>query len=90
MFVLVVQLLEETGSNLSHVPPQGLTKQYPTTPVVDNELLQMSMRLFRRTMAGQAAAPERPDSGSAPAAEVAAAGGSKLSTAAAQPEVCVS
>lgn len=73
------------------VPPtfQGLTKQYPTTPVVDNELLQMSMRLFRRTMAGQASGPERSEGGSAPAAEVAApAGGSKLSTA--PPEVCVS
>lgn len=68
---------------------QGLTKQYPTTPVVDNELLQMSMRLFRRTMSGQAPAPERCDGGSAPAAtDVAAAGSSKLSTA--QPEVCVS
>lgn len=72
--------------------PQGLTKQYPTTPVVDNELLQMSMRLFRRTMAGQASDPERPDGGSAPAAETAAAaaggGSSKLNTA--QAEVCVS
>nr|XP_019968901.1 PREDICTED: zinc finger CCCH domain-containing protein 13-like [Paralichthys olivaceus] len=71
---------------------KGLTKHYPTTPVVDNELLQMSMRLFRRTVAGQASAPERSDSGSAPAAEVSAAGSggssSKLSTA--QPEVCVS
>lgn len=67
---------------------QGLTKQYPTTPVVDNELLQMSMRLFRRTMSGQASGPEGSDGGSAPAAEVAAAGSSKLS--AAQPEVCVS
>lgn len=67
---------------------QGLTKQYPATPVVDNELLQMSMRLFRRTMAGQAAGPERSDAGSVPAAEVAPAGGSKLGTA--QPEVCVS
>lgn len=67
---------------------QGLTKQYPTTPVVDSELLQMSMRLFRRTMAGQASAPERSDSVSAPATEVAAAGSSKLSSA--QPEVCVS
>lgn len=47
---------------------KGLTKQYPTTPVVDNELLQMSMRLFRRTMAGQASAPERSDAGSAAAA----------------------
>lgn len=57
--------------------------------MVDNELLQMSMRLFRRTMAGQASAPERSDSGSAPAAEITEAGsGSKLSTA--QPEVCVS
>lgn len=62
--------------------------------MVDNELLQMSVRLFRRTMAGQASGPERPDGGGA--AEVAAPGGggggssssSKLS--AAQPEVCVS
>lgn len=70
---------------------QGLTKQYPVPPVVDNELLQMSMRLFRRTMAGQASGPERSDGGSAPAADVAAAGSSsssKLTTA--QPEVCVS
>lgn len=56
--------------------------------MVDNELLQMSMRLFRRTMSGQASGPEGSDGGSAPAAEVAAAGSSKLS--AAQPEVCVS
>lgn len=72
---------------------QGLTKQYLATPVVDNELLQMSMRLFRRTMAGQASGPERPDGGSAAAAAAAeaaapGAGSSKLSTA--QPEVCVS
>lgn len=78
---------------LRDLPPlfvQGLTKQYPITPVVDNELLQMSMRLFRRTMAGQASGPERPDTGSAPAAEAAApsGGGNKLSTA--QPEVRVS
>ena len=44
-------------------------------------------------MAGQASGPERSDGGSAPAADVAAAGSSssssgKLSTA--QPEVCVS
>lgn len=42
-------------------------------------------------MAGQASAPERSDSGSAPAAEITEAGSgssSKLSTA--QPEVCVS
>lgn len=59
--------------------------------MVDNELLQMSMRLFRRTMAGQTSGPERPDAGSAPATEAAApsgGGGNKLSTA--QPEVCVS
>lgn len=68
---------------------QGLTKQYPAMPVVDSELLQMSMRLFRRTMAGQASGPERSDGGSVPGAEVAAAGSSsKLSTV--QPEVCVS
>lgn len=70
---------------------KGLSKHDPTTPVVDNELLQMSMRLFRRTMAGQASALERSDSGSAPAAEITEAGSgssSKLSTA--QPEVCVS
>lgn len=46
----------------------------------------MSLRLFRRTVGGQAAAPERPNSGPAPAGEAAVAGGSKLSTAAAQPE----
>lgn len=65
--------------------------------MVDNELLQMSMRLFRRTMAGQTSGPERPDAGSAPAAEAADAaeaaapsggGSNKLSTA--QAEVCVS
>lgn len=74
---------------------QGLTKQYPVTPVVDSELLQMSMRLFRRTMAAQASGPERPDAAVVPAAEAAATaapgaagGSSKLSTA--QPEVCVS
>lgn len=75
---------------------QGLTKQYPVTPVVDSELLQMSMRLFRRTMAAQASGPERPDAAVTPAAEAAATvanpdaacGSSKLSTA--QPEVCVS
>lgn len=78
--------------NVKHPPPpffQGLAKQYPTTPVVDNELLQMSMRLFRRTMAGQATAPEKTDSGPALAAEDAEAGSNKLNTAA-QPEVCVS
>lgn len=49
----------------------------------------MSMRLFRRTMAGQASGPDRSDAASAPAADVPAAGsGSKVSTA--QPEVCVS
>ena len=86
--------MKERGLNLLLLP-QGLTKQYPVPPVVDNELLQMSMRLFRRTMAGQASGPERSDGGSAPAADVAAAGSSsssssssKLSTA--QPEVCVS
>lgn len=74
---------------------QGLTKQYPVTPVVDSELLQMSMRLFRRTMAAQTSGPERPDAAVTPAAETAATaapdaacGSSKLSTA--QPEVCVS
>lgn len=67
---------------------QGLTKQYPTTPVVDNDLLQMGLRLFRKTVAGQASAPERTDGGSDPAADVdASVGGSKLSTA--QPEVSV-
>lgn len=64
-----------------------MTKQYLATPVVDSELLQMSMRLFRRTMAGQAAGPERADS-SAGAAAPEAAAATKLSTA--QPEVCVS
>uniref|UniRef100_A0A3B5N137 Zinc finger CCCH-type containing 13 n=1 Tax=Xiphophorus couchianus TaxID=32473 RepID=A0A3B5N137_9TELE len=67
---------------------KGQTKQYPTTPVVDNELLQMSIRLFRRTMAGQTSAPERSESGAVPAGEAAETGSSKLSTA--QPEVCVS
>ncbi|KAF3857194.1 hypothetical protein F7725_009053 [Dissostichus mawsoni] len=65
---------------------KGLTKQYPTTPVVDTELLQMSMRLFRRTMAG--VAPEKPDGGSAPAAEGPPAEGGKLITP--KTEVCVS
>jgi len=68
--------------------PQGQTKHYPATPVVDTELLQMSMRLFRRTMAGPAAGPERPQGGSAPAAEGVPTGGSTLG--AAQPEVCAS
>lgn len=77
---------------------QGLTKQYPVTPVVDSELLQMSMRLFRRTMAGKASGPDRPEAAATPAAEAAAAaaaaapaasgGSSKLSTA--QPQVCLS
>lgn len=68
---------------------KGLTKQYPATPVVDTDLLQMSMRLFRRTIAGQTAGSERSDSVSAPPAEIPAAGSvSKVS--AAQPEVCVS
>lgn len=68
---------------------QGLTKQYPTTPLVDNDLLQMSIRLFRKTMAGQNSVAERSSRGSAPAAEVAEANtNNKLSTA--QPEVCVS
>lgn len=70
---------------------QGLTKQYSTTPVVDNDLLQMSMRLFRTTMAGQSSGPERPDgdaAAAAAAADVSALGGNKLSTV--QPEVCVS
>lgn len=58
--------------------------------MVDNELLQMSMRLFRRTVAGQASAPERSDSGSAPAAEVTEAGSGSSKLSAAQPEVCVS
>lgn len=73
-------------ARLCYLFVQGLTKQYPTTPVVDNDLLQMSMRLFRRTLAGQALGPVRPDGGSAAAAEVAAPGGSKLG--AAQPEAC--
>ncbi|KAM8871505.1 zinc finger CCCH domain-containing protein 13 isoform 2-T2 [Synchiropus picturatus] len=68
---------------------KGLTKQYPATPVVDTELLQMSMRLFRRTLTGQASAPERTDSSSDPAVEVAAAGGDSVLEAA-PPEVCVS
>lgn len=57
--------------------------------MVDSELLQMSMRLFRRTVSGQALAPEKSESVLASAAEAAAvAGSSKLSSA--QPEVCVS
>lgn len=78
---------------------QGLTKQYPVTPVVDGELLQMSMRLFRRTMAGKASGPDRPEAAATPAAEAAATaaaatahsaavGSGKLSTA--QPQVCLS
>lgn len=54
--------------------------------MVDTELLQMSMRLFRRTMAG--VAPEKPDGGSAPAAEGPPAEGGKLITP--KTEVCVS
>lgn len=65
---------------------KGLTKQYPTTPVVDNELLQMSVRLFRRTMAAQTSGVEKPDS-SAPTADVAGPAANELT---AQPEVCVS
>lgn len=78
---------------------KGLTKQYPTTPVVDNELLQMSIRLFRRTMAAPTSGLEKPDGGAAAAdaaapaaatapAAPAAPAANKLSTP--QPEVCVS
>lgn len=68
---------------------KGLIKQYPTSPVVDNELLQMSMRLFRRTMAAQTSGVEKPD-GSAAAADVAAPAAPAANTLTAQPEVCVS
>ncbi|XP_054655460.1 zinc finger CCCH domain-containing protein 13 isoform X2 [Dunckerocampus dactyliophorus] len=61
---------------------KGLTKQYPMNPVVDSELLQMSMRLFRKTVAG----PERSDGGSDPAPELSL----PAPPIAAQPEVCVS
>lgn len=39
---------------------KGLTKQYLSTPVVDNELFQMSVRLFKRAVSGQASGAERP------------------------------
>lgn len=68
---------------------KGLTKQYPTTPVVDNELLQMSMRLFRRTMAAQTSGVEKPD-GSAATADVAGPAAPAANKLTAQPEVCVS
>lgn len=68
---------------------KGLTKQYPTTPVVDNELLQMSVRLFRRTMAAQTSGVEKPD-GSAPTADVAGPAATAANELTAQPEVCVS
>lgn len=39
---------------------KGLTKQYLSTPVVDNELFQMSVRLFKRAVSGQTSGGERP------------------------------
>lgn len=38
---------------------KGLTKQYLTTPVVDNELFQMSVRLFKRAVSGQSSGSDR-------------------------------
>lgn len=70
---------------------KGLTKQYPTTPVVDNELLQMSVRLFRRTVAAQTSGVEKPDE--KPTADVAGPAAPAAPAAnelTAQPEVCVS
>ncbi|KAJ3584177.1 hypothetical protein NHX12_014673 [Muraenolepis orangiensis] len=57
---------------------KGLTKQmYPVTPAIDNELLQLSMRLFRRSMSTAAptaaTAPEKTDRGAPPAAAIATA-----------------
>ena len=83
----------------SSLPPslQGLTKQmYPSVPVVDSELLQLSVRLFKKTVASQAAAQDKLDSGppatSAPAAATAAAALAAVvvDKPGAQPEVCVS
>lgn len=67
---------------------KGLTKQYPTTPVVDNELLQMSIRLFRRTMAAPTSGLEKPDGGAA-TADVASPAANKVSQTP-QPEGCAS
>lgn len=94
--LLILSVFRLTLLIMQDVFLQGPTKQYSTTPVVDNELLQMSMRLFRTTVAGQSSGPERPDGGAAAAAaasaasaaDVSAPGGNKLSTV--QPEVCVS
>ena len=71
---------------------QGLTKQmYPSVPVVDNELLQLSVRLFKKTVASQAAGQDKLDSGppatTAPAAATAAAAAVVVDKPTAQPEV---
>lgn len=57
--------------------------------MVDNELLQLSMRLFRRTMAAQTTSIEKPDGGTAAADVAAPAAPAANKLGAAQPEVCV-
>ncbi|XP_055771693.1 zinc finger CCCH domain-containing protein 13-like [Salvelinus fontinalis] len=74
---------------------KGLTKQmYPSVPVVDSELFQLSMRLFKKTVAaarsnqpplGPPAGPEKADKGLVPAASPVAKPGTPQ-----PPEMCVS